>query len=55
VSAEHAVRAEVRLYDRLFGVEDPTDVAEGEDFRVNLNAESIERLDDCRVEHTLSS
>jgi glutaminyl-tRNA synthetase len=50
VSAEHAVTAEVRLYDRLFRVEDPFDVEPGEDFRSNLNLDSLEILTDCRVE-----
>jgi len=35
VSVPHAVRAEVRLYDRLFNVEDPTD--ESQDFMHYLN------------------
>jgi glutaminyl-tRNA synthetase len=50
VSAEHAVTAEVRLYDRLFGVEAPLDVEPGEDFRSNLNPDSLEVLSDCRIE-----
>jgi len=50
VSAEHAVKAEVRLYDRLFNVEDPLDVEPGEDFRSNLNPDSLEVLTDCRIE-----
>ncbi len=41
VCPEHAVEAEVRLYDRLFKVSDPEEVAEGEDFRVHLNPESL--------------
>jgi glutaminyl-tRNA synthetase len=50
VSAEHAVTAEVRLYDRLFRVEDPLDVESGEDFRSNLNPDSLEVLTDCCIE-----
>ena len=41
VSAAHAVPAEVRLYDRLFVKEDPTDVPEGGDWRDNLNPDSL--------------
>lgn len=41
VSASHAVEAEVRLYDRLFTTEEPTDVAEDGDFTDNLNSESL--------------
>ncbi len=42
VSADHAVEAEVRLYDRLFDVEDPTDVPEGGDFKDNMNPASLQ-------------
>ncbi len=41
VSAAHAVEAEIRLYDRLFKSEDPEDVPEGEDYKKNLNPESL--------------
>ena len=47
VSAEHAVDAEVRLYETLFTREDPNQVEEGQDFTANLNpqlARSAERL-----------
>jgi glutaminyl-tRNA synthetase len=54
VSAEHAVPAEVRLYDRLFLKEDPDDVEEGQDFLANLNPSSLEVLTGCRVEPTLA-
>lgn len=40
VSAKHAVSAEVRLYDRLFRVEDPTD--EEGDFKEYLNPDSLQ-------------
>lgn len=42
VSAAHAVKAEVRLYDKLFTVEDPNDVPEGKDFTMHLNPKSLE-------------
>ncbi len=41
VSANDAVEAEVRLYDRLFLNESPDDVEEGMDFISNLNPESL--------------
>lgn len=41
VSANKAVEAEVRLYDRLFTKENPEDVEEGEDFTQNLNPDSL--------------
>jgi glutaminyl-tRNA synthetase len=42
VSADHAIDAEVRLYDNLFKVEDPNDAPDGQDFTVNLNPNSLE-------------
>ncbi len=40
VSAAHAVPAEIRLYDRLFSVENPDDESEGRTYRDHLNPES---------------
>jgi len=54
VSAEHALEAEVRLYDHLFTKEDPMDVAAGADFKDNLNPNSLEVLTSCRVEPGLA-
>ena len=42
VSVRHAVKATVRLYDRLFRVEDPTD--EAGDFKEYLNPDSLQVL-----------
>jgi glutaminyl-tRNA synthetase len=53
VSAPHAIEAEVRLYDYLFTKENPDDVAEGEDFKSNLNPNSLEVLNSCRIEPSL--
>jgi glutaminyl-tRNA synthetase len=50
VSAPHALKAEVRLYDQLFTAENPDDVPEGTDFKINLNPNSLERLTACLVE-----
>src|SRR5215813_9184354 len=44
VSAAHAVPAEVRLYDRLFSVEDPERTDEGKTFLDYLNPKSLEVL-----------
>jgi glutaminyl-tRNA synthetase len=52
VSAAHAVPAEVRLYDRLFTVENP--LAE-EDFRSTMNPESLIVLGGCMVEPAAAS
>jgi glutaminyl-tRNA synthetase len=54
VSAEHALRAEVRLYDRLFTQADPDDVPEGQDFTASLNAESLVVLPEARVEPSVA-
>ncbi|MBR4388680.1 MAG: glutamine--tRNA ligase/YqeY domain fusion protein [Prevotella sp.] len=48
VSADHCEKAEVRIYDRLFNVEDPS--ADERDFRELLNPESLRVLDTCYVE-----
>jgi glutaminyl-tRNA synthetase len=52
VSAEHAIDAEVRLYDRLFATANPE--AGGEDFRQHLNPASLEVLTGCKVEPSLA-
>jgi glutaminyl-tRNA synthetase len=41
VSAAHAIDAEVRLYDRLFRVENPDEVPLGADYKDNLNPDSL--------------
>ncbi len=55
VSAAHAVAAEVRLYDNLFTKSDPEEVAAGEDFRKNLNPDSLQILPDCKMEPHLAT
>ena len=50
VSAAHALDVEVRLYDRLFLVPNPLDMAEGENFKDTLNPKSLEVLASCKVE-----
>lgn len=54
VSADHALEAEVRLYQPLFAKENPDDVGKGSDFKANLNPNSLERLTSCRVEPSLA-
>jgi glutaminyl-tRNA synthetase len=55
VSAAHAVEAQVRLYDHLFTKPDPYEVEDGEDFKTNLNPESVEVLIDTKVEPGLAT
>jgi glutaminyl-tRNA synthetase len=54
VSAAHSLPAEVRLYDRLFHVANPL-MKEGSDLTAALNPKSLEILDSCRVEPSLSA
>ncbi|MHC4468756.1 MAG: glutamine--tRNA ligase/YqeY domain fusion protein [Planctomycetota bacterium] len=50
VSAEHAVDAEVRLYEHLFKKENPDDTEDGQDFTANINPESLSVLANCKAE-----
>lgn len=52
LSANHCLPAEVRLYDRLFNVENPS--ADERDFRELLNPESLTVLNNCYVEKYLT-
>ncbi len=51
VSVKHAVSAEIRLYDRLFKIEDPTDV--NGDFKEYLNLDSLHVLTNVYAEPAL--
>jgi glutaminyl-tRNA synthetase len=53
VSAPHAIKARVRLFDRLFKAERPGE-ATGE-MLDDLNAQSLEVLEDCRLEPSLGT
>jgi glutaminyl-tRNA synthetase len=50
VSAQHAIDAEARLYDKLFTKPNPGDVEEGQDFTSNLNPESLEVVAAAKIE-----
>ncbi|MFT7529595.1 MAG: glutaminyl-tRNA synthetase [Gammaproteobacteria bacterium] len=52
VSAEHAINAEVRLYDRLFSEENPT-ADKQVDFRQSLNRQSLKVIDNAKLEPAL--
>ena len=54
VSAQHAVQAEVRLYDRLFSVENPNEEKE-KDFRELINPDSLKVITNCQVEAELAT
>jgi glutaminyl-tRNA synthetase len=51
VSAPHALNAEVRLYDRLFSVPNPS----GDDWKSQINPNSVEILINCKLERSLAA
>ncbi|MBX3440937.1 MAG: glutamine--tRNA ligase/YqeY domain fusion protein [Planctomyces sp.] len=53
VSAEHALSAEVRLYDHLCRIPDLSEVPEGEDWKDSLNPKSLEVLTEAKLEPSL--
>ena len=55
LSAAHACRAEVRLYEQLFTAEDPMDIPEGGDWRDTLNPHSMEVLGEARIDPALAA
>ena len=54
VSAGQAIDAEVRLYDTLFTVRDPSSVAEGVDWKATLNPKSLEVVKGAKFEPSLA-
>ena len=54
VSAQHAVDAEIRIYQHLFSQENPADVPEGVDWKELLNPDSLKVLSDCKLEPSLA-
>ena len=54
VSAKHAIDAEIRLYDRLFTVEDPTS-DKNKNFKDFLNPKSLEILKSSRIDPAIKS
>ena len=54
VAADHAIDAEVRLYDHLFSVPVPADVKDGQDFKEHINPNSLETLTGCKLEPSLA-
>ena len=55
VSANHAIDAEVRVYENRFLKEDPNEVDGDSTFLSNLNPDSLEVLTDCKLEPSLAS
>ncbi|MFH1395659.1 MAG: glutamine--tRNA ligase/YqeY domain fusion protein [Candidatus Omnitrophota bacterium] len=55
VSAAHAIKSEVRLYDHLFTKRDPNDTEEGKAYIDGLNPNSLEKLPECYLEPSLKN
>ena len=55
VSAEHAVDAEVRIYENLFSKENPSEVEDGQDVLSNLNPNSLEVISRAKIEPSMSN
>ena len=55
VSATHAADAEVRLYEPLFSKVNPDDLPDGQDYKDNLNPNSLVVLTGCKVEPELAA
>lgn len=54
VSAEHAIDADLYLYDNLFTLENVNDVPEGTDYLDYLNLDSLKKLTGCKLEPSLA-
>ena len=54
VSAEHAIDADLYLYDNLFTLENVNDVPEGTDYLDYLNPDSLKKLTGCKLEPSLA-
>ncbi len=54
VSADHCINAEVRLYDRLFNVPNPSDEEGVSSFAENLNPDSLKIIDNCKIDASLA-
>ena len=55
VSAAHAIPAEIRLYENLFLKENPSEVEDGKDWTDNLNPNSLEIVNEAKLEPSLAN
>ena len=55
VSIPHAIDAEIRQYEHLFNVENPSKVIEGQSFTDNLNPNSLKIIRGCKLEPSLKT
>ncbi|MDA3955874.1 MAG: glutamine--tRNA ligase, partial [Oceanispirochaeta sp.] len=54
VSAEKGIKAEVRMYDNLFTLENMDDMEEGKDYKDYINPDSLIVKTDCIIEPSLA-
>jgi len=54
VSVQHAIDVDVRLFERLFTKENPTETEEGKEFIDYINPDSIKTLNGCKAEHGMA-
>ncbi|ARN57285.1 glutamine--tRNA ligase/YqeY domain fusion protein [Sedimentisphaera salicampi] len=50
VSAEHALKVKVNIYEHLFTTENPEETQEGQDFTANINENSLQTINNCLIE-----
>ncbi len=55
VSKQHAIKVEARLYDKLFTLENMGEMEEGKEYKDYLNPESLEIIDNCYVEPSITT
>ena len=55
VSATHSVDAEIRQYEHLFNVENPNKSKDGESFTDNINPDSLQIVEGCKLEPSLKN
>ena len=55
VSVKHAFNTEVRLYDRLFTIDNVGDIPDGEDYRAYLNPDSLKVVRNAMMEPSLAN
>ena len=54
VSVKHAINAEVKLYDRLFNIQNPLNTKKIENFIDAINPDSLNILSNCKIEPSLT-
>ena len=54
VSAHNAIDAQIRIYEQLFSVEDPSDNSDGKEFTEKLSPDSLKIIDNAKVEPYLA-